>query len=145
MLDIKGKSSRLPLIGSWQILNLDAYYEVSIPQADTNGDNEIDFDEFMTIFKTEKSSFGDFHGEKSFQKFDKNDDGFISMSEFKRKIKSIMKKLGQDMTNDEIKDAFKFADSNEDGKISLDEFEAIPNRPMPKACPCWVWIIIMFR
>ena len=114
-----------------------------MPQADTNGDNEIDFDEFMTIFKTEKSSFGDFHGEKSFQKFDKNDDGFISKSEFKRKIKSIMKKLGQDMTNDEIKDAFNFADSNEDGKISLDEFEAIPNRPMPKACPCIVWIIIM--
>ena len=123
--------------------NFDAYSEVLKPQADTNGDDAINFDEFMTIFKSEKGSFGDSFDLKFFKKFDKNDDGFISKREFKKKIKSIMKKLGKDMTNDEIKAAFKFADSDEDGKISLDEFEAIPNIPMPRACPCFVWIIVV--
>ena len=115
-------------------------------QADTNGDNAIDFDEFMTIFKTEKVAKGpwDSDFEKYFQKFDKDDDGFISKAEFKKKIKSILKKLGIEIPNDEIKDAFKLIDSNGDGNITLDEFENIVNIPLGKKnCGCTVIIIII--
>jgi len=115
-----------------------------IKQADTNGDNAIDFDEFMTIFKTEKVAKGplDSDFEKYFQKFDKDDDGFISKSEFKKKIKSVFKKLGKDITNDDIKDAFKLIDSNGDGKITLDEFEAdIPLPKKAKGCCCVIIVI----
>lgn len=49
-----------------------------------------------------------------------------------------MKNLGKDITNDEIKDAFKIIDSNEDGKISLDEFKAMPEIPLLRCICCIV-------
>ena len=122
---------------------MDAYSEVLIPQADTNGDNAIAFDEFMTIFKSEKGSFGDSNStRKYFEKFDKDDDGFISKAEFKKKIKSVMNKLGKDINNDEVKNAFKIVDTNGDGELSLDEFEAMPNLQLPK-CLCCVIIVVL--
>ena len=75
-----------------------------------------------------------------FKKFDKNNDGFISKSEFKRKIKRMLKKLGVVSSNEEIMDAFNLFDSNGDGKISPDEFEA--DVPLPKKATCLVVIII---
>jgi len=108
-----------------------------IKQADTNGDVAIDFDEFITIFKSATGLFSR-GAKKYFKKFDKDDDGFISKAEFKKKAKSIMKNLGKDITNDEIKDAFKIIDSNEDGKISLDEFKAMPEIPLLRCICCIV-------
>ena len=49
-----------------------------------------------------------------------------------------MNNLGQDITNDEIKDAFKIIDSNDDGKISLEEFEAMPDIPLLRCVCCIV-------
>ena len=53
-----------------------------------------------------------------------------------------MRKMGKDITNDEIKDAFKIIDADGDGQISYEEFEALDNIPMPK-CPCWVLIAVI--
>lgn len=119
-----------------------------IKQADANGDKAIDFDEYMTLYIKVKGSFGqgNFDFEKYFGKFDKDGDGFISKSEFKKKIKSVYKKLGKDITNDVIKDAFKLIDSNGDGMISLDEFENMTNIPLPRrAARCCTVIIITRR
>lgn len=80
----------------------------------------------------------------SFEKFDKNDDGFISKSEFKKKVKRMLKKLGVDYPNNEIMDAFNLFDSNGDGMISPEEFAA--DVPLPKkASGCCVIIIIIRR
>ena len=73
------------------------------------------------------------------EKFDKNNDGFISKSEFKKKIKFIIKKQGKDITNDEIKVAFKIIDTNGDGQIGIDEVIALPNMPLPR-----FWWFIFF-
>ena len=68
-----------------------------------------------------------------FDKFDKSDDGYISWKEFKKNIKSLMKKLGKDVpTNEEIREFFDIIDSNGDGKIDFKEFKSIPDMPNPK-------------
>ena len=55
-----------------------------------------------------------------FDCIDTNSDGTISMEEFEVYFKII----GHDMTDEEIKHAFRTIDANGDGKISRDEFVA---------------------
>ena len=65
-----------------------------------------------------------------FNKFDKNDDGYISWKEFKKTIKSLKKKHGKDdLTNQEIREFFDSFDSNGDEKIYFKEFKTISDMP----------------
>ena len=76
------------------------------------------------------------------EKFDKNDDGYISRKEFKKNVKSLMKKLGKNVpTNEAIREFFDRIDSDGDGKIDFNEFETIPDMPIPKSCWCELIII----
>merc|ERR550534_3129652 len=59
-----------------------------------------------------------------FEKIDKDDDGFISKSEFRKEIKFLMKKEGKKYTNKEISEFFDRLDSDGDGKINFEEFNA---------------------
>ena len=77
---------------------------------------------------------------KYFKKFDKNNDGFISRKEFRKKIKSLLKKQGKDFTNKQINEAFDRIDSNGDGKISFEEFEDISTTPLTKGTCYGIYI-----
>ena len=58
---------------------------------------------------------------EAFQQFDVNGDGQISRSE----LSTMMKKLGQDVTDQELDAILSAADTNKDGTINLQEFIAI--------------------
>ncbi|KAI9260207.1 hypothetical protein BY458DRAFT_516515 [Sporodiniella umbellata] len=58
---------------------------------------------------------------KCFEKFDKNGDGQISENE----LKEVMKDLGENLSDTEIKDMIQEADSNKDGKIDFEEFKKL--------------------
>lgn len=59
-----------------------------------------------------------------FEKFDKNGDGQISLDE----LKEVMKGLGENLTESELKDMMSDADTNRDGYIDFQEFKALmPN------------------
>lgn len=55
---------------------------------------------------------------QAFEVFDKDKDGFVSRQE----LKTIMRSLGQNPSEDDIEELMVTADSNQDGKISYDEF-----------------------
>ena len=64
--------------------------------------NEINVDEIITAF----------------QYFDRDHNGYISMSE----LKYILTSLGEKMSNKEVKEIFNNCDLNKDGKIDYKEF-----------------------
>lgn len=53
---------------------------------------------------------------KTFRSFDKDGNGFIS----KQELKSAMKKLDKNITNEEVEAMLIEADTNRDGKIDFD-------------------------
>jgi calmodulin len=93
-----------------------------ISSVDDNGDNEIDFEEFMTLMK---SRIGERDPEKelrdAFAVFDRDGSGSID----RRELKKIMKNLGQALTEDELDAMMDEVDTNGDGVISYEEFKAM--------------------
>lgn len=67
------------------------------------------------------SSFGLDELRLCFDKFDKNGDGQISTEE----LKDVMTGLGEQLTDEEIKDMMSDADANNDGFIDFSEFKAL--------------------
>lgn len=93
-----------------------------INSVDDNGDNEIDFDEFLILMK---SRIGERDPEKelkdAFAVFDTDGSGSIDRKELKR----LMKKLGQALTEAELDAMMEEVDTNGDGEISFEEFKAM--------------------
>ena len=93
-----------------------------INSVDDNGDNEIDFDEFLILMK---SRIGERDPEKelkdAFAVFDTDGSGSIDRKELKR----LMKKLGQALTEAELDAMMDEVDTNGDGEISFEEFKAM--------------------
>ncbi|CAB9523971.1 Putative calmodulin-like protein [Seminavis robusta] len=89
---------------------------------DVNGDNEIDFDEFL-VMMTMRSGERDTEAElrEAFKLFDLDGSGTISREE----LKTLMKNLGQALTDEEIDAMIDEVDINLDGEISFDEFQAL--------------------
>ena len=54
-----------------------------------------------------------------FRAFDLDGDGLITQSE----LHSVLKKLGEDFSDDEVKELISEADLDGDGKVSFPEFE----------------------
>lgn len=89
---------------------------------DVNGDNEIDFQEFL-VMMTMRSGERDTEEElrEAFKLFDLDGSGTISREE----LKTLMKNLGQALTDEEIDAMIDEVDINLDGEISFDEFQAL--------------------
>ncbi|KAI7870171.1 hypothetical protein BDF14DRAFT_1721466 [Spinellus fusiger] len=100
-----------------------------IRAADCNGDNRIDFDEFVHamvqyIPPTPPDLYEQEELTLCFQAFDKNKDGFISEDE----LAQMMLDLGENMTLQQIREMMMEADTNKDGYIDMDEFRLLlPN------------------
>jgi calmodulin len=89
---------------------------------DVNGDNEIDFEEFL-VMMTMRSGERDTEAElrEAFKLFDLDGSGNISRDE----LKTLMKNLGQALTDEEIDAMIDEVDINQDGEISFHEFQTL--------------------
>lgn len=93
-----------------------------IGTVDDNGDNEIDFDEFVLLMKRQGANRDpEKELRDAFAVFDTDGSGEIDRKELKR----LMKKLGQALTEAEIDAMMDEVDTNGDGEISFEEFKAL--------------------
>ena len=90
-----------------------------VNEIDADGDGAIDFPEFLTMM-LRKMNEGDPEKELRdvFMVFDKDKSGTISAEE----LKSVMKVIGEKLTDQEIEDAIRLADTTGDGEVDYDEF-----------------------
>lgn len=96
---------------------------------DTNGDGEIDLDEFIgvmcpsataVVFKIGQVFKGKEGAAAAFSKIDINGDGLISKQEMSSAVIG-----GSKLSKTEVDAIFKLGDSNNDGEIDLEEFLAV--------------------
>merc|ERR1712150_426888 len=94
-----------------------------INSVDDNGDNEIDFNEFLVLMKSRIVGEKDPDKElrDAFRVFDSDSSGAIDRNELKR----LMKKLGQNLHENELDAMMDEVDTNGDGEISFEEFKAM--------------------
>merc|ERR1712176_1310215 len=94
-----------------------------ISSVDDNGDNEIDFEEFLILMSSKKSNYSDPDKElrDAFAVFDADGSGTISRNE----LKKLMKSLGQSLSNEELDAMMDEVDSDRSGEIDFAEFKAM--------------------
>jgi calmodulin len=99
----------------------DAELRALMIQADTDGNQSIDFAEFLAFMSRRMSQRGA-EGEirDAFDTFDRNGDGLVSVDE----LLQLMELLGETMTRQEAEDSLRRADSNGDGQLTYEEFVA---------------------
>ncbi|KAH7437313.1 hypothetical protein KP509_05G065600 [Ceratopteris richardii] len=94
--------------------------------ADVDGNGTIDYKEFisatMHLSKLNKEEYLD----DAFKFFDKNNDGFITVTELKEALSH--HNMGDEKTIEDIIDE---VDTNKDGQISLEEFKHMMKKGMP--------------
>jgi calmodulin len=109
-----------------------------INSVDDNGDNEIDFNEFLVLMK---SRIGEKDPDKelrdAFNVFDSDGSGSIDRKELKR----LMKKLGQALSDAELDAMMDEVDTDGDGEISFAEFKAMMVRSLPCVDMFWKHVI----
>lgn len=88
-----------------------------IQVVDKNQNGYVDYDEFIQMMTQThiKPSTAEDEVKKTFQIFDIDGNGYISADE----IKKTMQNIGENLTDEEVKDMIKAADKNGDGKIDL--------------------------
>lgn len=90
-----------------------------ISEVDADGNGLIDFAEFVTLMARKMNNTDkDAEIKEAFNVFDKDGSGKISKDE----LRSIMKSLGEDLTDEEITQMISEADTNGDGEIDYEEF-----------------------
>ncbi|KAF0972996.1 hypothetical protein FDP41_008660 [Naegleria fowleri] len=84
-----------------------------------NGSGKIDFNDFLQLM-TAKMSEKDSHAEimKAFRLFDEDDTGYITFANLKR----VAKDLGENMTDEELREMIEEADRSNSGQISKEDF-----------------------
>jgi len=100
----------------------DAELQRMMKQVDDNGDNEIDFDEFLVLMSSNKTSTDpDSELLAAFAVFDEDNSGSISRKEMKK----LMKKLGQKLSDEELDAMMEEVDTDNDGQIDFEEFKSM--------------------
>lgn len=95
-----------------------------IVAVDTNGDGVIDFDEFLALMRLRMGESGDDaeqHLRQVFDMFDADGSGCIDRNE----MRALMKKLAQDLTDEEVLLIMQEVDTDGDGEISFEEFKML--------------------
>lgn len=84
---------------------------------DFKGSKDVDFKEFCNVFlPLYTGQYEDEEIRYAFRKFDKNNNGYITVSE----LKKVLSKLGHKFSTKEIKNFVASVDTNKDGKLSYD-------------------------
>ncbi|KAG2235520.1 hypothetical protein BDF21DRAFT_404045 [Thamnidium elegans] len=140
------------IVKSLEIVTEEKKIQSLVKEVDSNQDGHIDFNEFVNAMTTLLGSTqqdnslrkwstypigGDDKKEKTytrrmskhetdelrlcFEKFDKNGDGQISVNE----LKEVMDRLGEKLSENELKEMINDADTNKDGFIDFEEFKAL--------------------
>lgn len=94
-----------------------------ISSVDDNGDNEIDFEEFLILMSSKKPNKNDPDKElkDAFAVFDADGSGTISKSE----LKKLMKNLGQTLSDPELDAMMEEVDTDGNGEIDFAEFKSM--------------------
>ena len=108
----------------------DKYVEHVFRSFDTNGDNEVDFREFMVSLSVTSRGTIEQKLEWAFNVYDINGDGFITQNEMLEILSAMHNMTGNtesgiknvNTTKVVIDDIFKQLDKDKDGKISMKEF-----------------------
>jgi len=97
-----------------------------IDEIDIERNGKVSFSEFVALMR---ETITDIHDEKrlkeAFTIFDSDGNGEIDIAE----LGTMMRKLGQELETDQIKEMIKAADLDRDGKISWDEFRKFMQSP----------------
>ena len=123
--DLSGAISVAELISSFKSLGFDEKHEAvmeMLKEIDTNGDGELDFNEFFTLLTAKMSTETPKEEiEKVFKCFDKDRTGEITPEN----LKEIAKLMGDELSLEVCSNVIKQSDRNGDGALTVDDFVAV--------------------
>jgi len=92
-----------------------------IKSVDFDNNNEIDFEEFVTLMGSRVSNDPDYELRMAFDVIDADGNGNISIKE----LRALMVKVNQHLTNEEIDAIMRECDYDGNGELDFDEFKQL--------------------
>ncbi|KAF8819391.1 putative centrin [Cardiosporidium cionae] len=123
--DGSGKIDRKELMVAMKALGFEPNKEEvrrMVDEVDKDGSGTIglsDYIEFMTRKMSERDPLEEMS--KAFRLFDHDSSGYITFE----KLKRVAEELGENMTDDELREMIYEADRSGDGKVNIDDFQRI--------------------
>ena len=102
--------------------NTEAEFQEIVSEIDSDDTGSIDFPKFLTMMARkmkENNNKDEIH--EIFKVFDKEANGIISMVE----LSHVMTSLGEELTEEEVREMIKEADTDGDGQVSYEDFKKI--------------------
>ncbi|TKY61392.1 Calmodulin protein 8 [Spatholobus suberectus] len=93
--------------------------QIMMNEVDTDGNGTIEFGEFLNLMARKmKETEAEEELKEAFRVFDKDQDGYISPSE----LRSVMRTIVEKVTEEEVEQMVKEADLDGDGLVDYEEF-----------------------